>query len=199
MSLASRIIMLAGTLSFCVQAQAHTLGLYVTGAEGLSPDSSQMMRVELQRLLTPAGIEVIWKDHSARKRGEDFNFVAVGSFQGSCSATEPMAKGPSAGLMSLGDTSVSGTEVLPFFQINCPQLVRMLTNEDSQALMGRALARVIAHELYHIIGRTPVHRNSGIAKAAFSVSDLLNPEVEFDIASIVQMKRVRSIPQSEAS
>jgi hypothetical protein len=110
-----------------------------------------------------------------------------------------MTAEPGDKLISLADTSVSGTKVLPFFQVNCPQLVRMLTSENSQGLLGRALARVIAHELYHIIGRTPVHRNSGIAKAAFSVRDLLNPEVQFDIGSIVQMKHARSIPHSEVS
>ena len=57
-----------------------------------------------------------------------------------------------------------------------------------QAALGRALARVIAHEIYHIVGETTDHQYSGVAKASFSVRDLLTARFDFDMASLARMR-----------
>jgi len=49
-------------------------------------------------------------------------------------------------------------------------------------VFGRAIARVLAHELYHVLARTESHAAKGVAQRALSGSDLaadqlgLNPE-----------------------
>jgi hypothetical protein len=46
--------------------------------------------------------------------------------------------------------------------------------EPSQAetLFGRALGRVVAHELIHMISGSAIHSHEGIARSAFSRNDL---------------------------
>jgi hypothetical protein len=191
MSLMLRALLLVFCLSVCAQAQTRTLALYSGPARGLDADSSFMMRAELQRLLAPAGLEVAWKNSAEHKTGDDFELVAVGSFEGSCSAAEPAVLTPVSAVdtvASLADTSISDGRILPFFHVDCTRLVRMLGSGPDRAMIGRALARVIAHELYHIVAGTAEHQNTGVAKAAFSVRDLITPRFDFDFLSLAQMK-----------
>jgi len=200
MSLTLRATLLIICLSVCAQAQTRTLALYFGPARGLDAGSSVMMRAELQRLLDPAGLEVAWKDSADHHAGDDYALVAVGSFEGSCSAAEPVLTPVSAvdTVARLADTSISDGRVLPFFHVDCARLVRMLGSGADKALLGRALARVIAHELYHIVAGTAEHQYSGVAKAAFSVRDLVTPRFEFDMMSLDQMKPPQTKPISIA-
>jgi hypothetical protein len=45
--------------------------------------------------------------------------------------------------------------------------------------MGRALGRVLAHELYHIFANTTRHAADGVGKPAYSVADLLSADFRF--------------------
>jgi hypothetical protein len=64
----------------------------------------------------------------------------------------------------------------------------MLGHSPDPQVLGRALARVIAHELYHIITGTTDHHATGVAKAAFSARDLTDARFEFDNSSISRMR-----------
>ena len=50
----------------------------------------------------------------------------------------------------------------------------------SEEVFGRAVARVVAHELYHILGRTCSHGHSGIARHSLSGQDLVAERLHFD-------------------
>jgi hypothetical protein len=72
----------------------------------------------------------------------------------------------------------------------------MLGAQVESPILGRALGRVIAHELYHIVGQTAEHHDTGVAKAVFSIRDLKNPRFEFDAWSLDRM-RLPSLADSE--
>ncbi len=46
-------------------------------------------------------------------------------------------------------------------------------------MYGRAVGRVLAHELYHIFANTQ-HHGSGVGKAAYTVDNLLGTVFQFD-------------------
>jgi hypothetical protein len=58
---------------------------------------------------------------------------------------------------------------------------------------GRALARVIAHELYHIVMRTTDHSRNGVSRSCFSTADLVTERFVFEDAVLAQL---RARPQS---
>src|SRR4051812_45415095 len=118
-----RDLLLIFCLSVCAQAQTRTLALYTELPRGLEAESRAAMRDELQRLLGPAGIDVLWKRMSERKAGENFDLVAVISFVGSC-APDKLSNAGSP--VSLADTSISDGHILPFFRIDCTRLAAML-------------------------------------------------------------------------
>ena len=64
----------------------------------------------------------------------------------------------------------------------------MLGRSPDAQVLGRALARVIAHEIYHIVAGTTDHHETGVAKAAFSARDLTGARFEFDNSSISRMR-----------
>ena len=64
----------------------------------------------------------------------------------------------------------------------------MLGPQVEPATFGRALARVAAHEIYHIVAQTTEHQERGVAKAAFSVRDLMSARFDLDIWSIERMR-----------
>ena len=189
-------ILLVCSLSVCARADGRTLALYLKHPERLNRESAQAMRSELNRLLAPAGIGVVWKDFADRKAGEDFDVVAVGSIEGSCAPGEANLIGG----LGLADAAVSADGVLPYFKVDCTRLMRMLGNESSPSKAGRALARVIGHELYHILARTSEHPSAGLAKAAFSVNDLILPGLDFDAATLTLLQRpIRDLPARTAA
>jgi hypothetical protein len=47
---------------------------------------------------------------------------------------------------------------------------------------------VIAHELYHVLGRTLAHTKSGLTKARFEPSDLLDKRAEFGNAHATHLQ-----------
>jgi hypothetical protein len=65
-------------------------------------------------------------------------------------------------------------------------------------MIGRALARVIGHELYHILASTCQHPNAGLAKAAFSLDDLVAPGMNFDVTSLGRMSKVSIAKRTKA-
>ena len=55
-------------------------------------------------------------------------------------------------------------------------------------LYGRAMARVVAHELYHVLMRTTEHARAGVARSCFSTSDLLTERFEFEGATLARLR-----------
>ena len=185
MWLTLRAMALVLFVSVCAHSQARTLGLYSNTPQGLDAEADAAMRSEVQRLLAPADINVVWKDSGSRNAAEDFELVVVASLQGSCSAVPPPLVSMSA---ALADTSISDGHILPFFRVDCARVTQMLGARVEPAVLGRALARVMAHEIYHIVARTTHHHDTGVAKAVFSVRDLTTPRFEFDPWSLDRMQ-----------
>ncbi len=71
---------------------------------------------------------------------------------------------------------------------------------EREEVFGRALARVVAHELYHIFVRTVDHSSDGICKSAFSVQELLGDDFQIKIRNMAELRRVvlRSEPAEAA-
>jgi hypothetical protein len=196
MSWTLRALLLLLGFSFCAQAQTRRLALYAEPPRDLDAQAGSLMRSELQRLLEPAGIEVVWKRMADRQAGEIFDLVAVTSFTGSCSVDKPVLATQAS--VSLADTSISDGRILPFFRIDCPKIIGMLGSQTEPAFVGRALARVAAHEIYHIIAQTAEHQERGVAKASFSIRDLTADRFELDAWSLNRMRLKSTIAEIAA-
>jgi hypothetical protein len=106
-------------------------------------------------------------------------------FKGTCDADDlaPVDGYPGP----LGWTHISDGEILPFSDINCDGIRLFLQRDllrvpeiNRPEMYGRALARVLAHELYHIFAKTTKHAAWGIGKPAYTVQELLSHKFQFE-------------------
>jgi hypothetical protein len=141
------------------------------------------MKRELSALMHQAGYSVQWRSVDA-DRSEDAvtSLLAVLELNGVCGIASGYPETePSAALFtSLATTTVTDGHVLPFSSLNCTALSRSVSAalaKDAGArrdfLYGRAMARVVAHELYHVLLRTTEHARSGVGRSCFTTGDLL--------------------------
>jgi hypothetical protein len=194
--MSARWLVLLGILALpvCAQAQTRTLAVYAEDMRRLDSTVSQSLQVELQRVLAPAGIEMTMRE--GQRSGDEFQLLVVGSFDGNCSIDKfPAAHTVSLRAGPLADTSISGGHVLPYFRVDCNRVIETLAPalqtlavSMRNACLGRALARVIAHEIYHIVAQTIDHQESGIAKAALSLKDLTSLQFDLNAASLHRMQ-----------
>ena len=68
-------------------------------------------------------------------------------------------------------------------------VIRCETVEERNRRYGRALGRVVAHELYHILANTTDHSRHGLAKALLTVSELVLDPCRFGSHEIERIRK----------
>jgi len=157
------------------------------------------MKLELGALMSVPGYHVEWRDSHSPDRNVDNAELVIVELRGSCGVPpEGLATRRSGRADSLASTHVSGAKVLPFSWVNCDNLTRLLAPSlagESEAqcdyLYGRAMARLVAHELYHILANTREHGREGIGKAGFTSKDLLSERLGFATPAIALIAKAR--------
>ena len=187
-------------LTSAAHAQTRTLALYAEKPSGMDSFTFQSLQEELWRLLAPADVDLKWKEADQRYPGEHFDLAIVGSFDGSCAFGDSSSRGnvSSAPSGSLAHTEITSGRILPFFRVDCVKLTEMLEPAlqryqgwTRHNIAGRAVARVIAHEVYHILAKSVDHSDSGVAKPCFSVHDLTTDTFAFELQSLAEMRPVQ--------
>jgi len=161
--------------------------------------SLEHMKRELGALMSVPGYRVEWRDAQSPDRNVDNAELVVVELRGSCGVPPGwLAAGHTGRADSLASTHVSGAKVLPFSWLNCDSLTRLLApslagEADAQRdyLYGSAMARLVAHELYHILANTREHGREGIGKAGFTSKDLLSERFGFATASTALIAKAR--------
>ena len=140
---------------------------------------------EMANIMQPAGVELEWRSLETNTGNEVSVELAVIHFKGHCDADGLTAVDGYPG--PLGWTHISDGEILPFSDVNCDGLRLFLQRDllklpeaDRPAVFGRAMARVLAHELYHVFAKTRKHGSWGIAKPAYSIGELLAKKFVFE-------------------
>ena len=173
-----------------------SVGVYVSFEQAPREILPAALREEVRSILAPLGFHIEWRDMAAAG-AEAWADLAVVTFQGHCDfdGTAFPAFVPGA----LGWTRVTDGHIQPFAEIDCDRIgslvqnrLRALPFEDRERLFERAVARVVAHELYHVFVRTLVHGETGAGKAEFTASDLLSDRFPF------RAEQARALRQSSA-
>jgi hypothetical protein len=154
------------------------------------------MRQELARLMQTAGYELEWRGPQD-SHIDTVAFLAVVEFKGDCEVPSEILP-PSRilrGVTDLASTFISDGQVLPFSWVNCANVTRFLAPAllDQPAaygdfIFGRAIARLIAHEFYHMLIQTRDHTRKGVSKPYFTAADLMNNSFEFEGAVLAQLQ-----------
>ena len=177
------------------------LVVYLTSNSGtgsVQPQRSiDYMKLEVGRLMAMAGYRVTWRDARSSGRETINGALALVELRGLCgiSTGSPLRDAGPMKSNSFATTSVSEGRVLPFSAVHCDNLTTALagplaTEPGSRRdyLYGRAMARVLAHELYHVLLRTVDHAHSGIARTSFNATDLLTERFDFETTTLAKLR-----------
>lgn len=139
------------------------------------------MQSELARILSPSGLSADWRaNDGSRDRGDDFPGIVVFRYHGQCTFLGIAENGEETpGGEALAETDTVDGHVLPFAGVNCDRIRALIAPALKQMpaswkneMLGRALARVTAHEIYHMLAGVRTHDDRGIFQAGHSRRDL---------------------------
>jgi hypothetical protein len=158
----------------------------------------QEMRHEAGQILETSGVRLGWRLRSEAMNAT-FNDLVVMTFNGSCSFDPAPPIYDEMGPLAI--TRTANGEVQPFGEVNCDRVVNsvrsaMLGQDYPRAdmLIGRALGRVVAHELVHMLTKSGHHAREGVEKAALSGRQLIAaslPLSAMDVDRLIQERRGR--------
>ena len=158
------------------------------------------LRLELGRLVSPIGLNTEWKSLSDPRSGDSAPALVVISFKGRCDTVslEPRRSSPGA----LAWTHISDGQILPFIDVDCEKTRQFLQlgllrfdGGLRDGILGRALARLVAHEMYHVFAETTHHGKEGVAEPSCTATELLSDDFRFAEPQFrtLRSSRLRSI------
>ena len=150
------------------------------------------MRHELDQIVSGSNLRIDWRLRADLKDGESVSDLILVKFHGTCRMVwEPSA---SEGRGPLAFTHSSDGEILPFSEVSCDRVRALarsaMTVADSvrgDRLMGRALARVVAHEVYHILSHRQQHSSGGLFKKYLTGAQLISEEYRFSEKDLLRL------------
>jgi hypothetical protein len=150
------------------------------------------MKREFASIMQGAGLQFDYKLRSELSEFDTPGDIILVKFKGQCRMKLLPElfdeRGPFA------TTEMVDGNVQPFSQIACDRVrvsVRSSMSgrqkQDGDTVLGRALGRVLAHEVYHILSKSPHHGSKGVARTSLSSVHLTAEKLEFDLSDIGKM------------
>lgn len=157
------------------------------------------MKAEMAKLMRSVGVNLRWWD--ARKESGVAHELVIVELRGICSAPHQIPSGPQlSNQASLGSSAVADGRILPFSYVDCEALTRFIGHSVADLpapqrdfTYGRAMARLAAHELYHVLSQRTDHPQTGVGKAQFGASDLLSDHLEFEETMVAKERSARNL------
>lgn len=182
------LILFAGTAS--AQALEGPVTILFKSDRPLPTGVLNAMQREADAAVFPSLIRLAWQSQNAAEAPSVHYRLAVLNFRGECRVGAPLPPGSgSTNVDALGQTQSVNGEVLPISDIQCDATrqyldreLRGLTVPEQDEALGRALGRVVAHELYHILLRTRAHAKTGLGRPMLSRAELLSARHTFAAA-----------------
>jgi len=164
------------------------IGVFLNFDRDPSQSLVQAMEREVGAVLAETGARFSWLNLNTDLQTETFDDLAVLRFQGSCRTEAPSRPSfPLAAPITLASTDVSSDSVGSYGSVLCDQIKTHISGmldapelRERETLLGRALGRVVAHELYHMLAKTEEHTVGGITKALQTPFDLVRENFHLD-------------------
>jgi hypothetical protein len=149
-----------------------------------SQRSVATMEREAEKLLSESGVSLDWRMRNRLSPGESFSRLAVVELKGRCEMLPFLsAARPPSG--RLGVTYRMDGRVIPFSEVECDAVRSTLGAAHlpvdpaaRELLYGRALGRVLAHELLHVINQSGRHTKDGVGQKYFSAATLTGDHID---------------------
>jgi hypothetical protein len=149
-----------------------------------SEESVAEMKRETASILRPAGFVFDWHFRNEVGHSSYVNLILV-KLRGKC-LMDPFQRSHPV-REPLASSHTTRTTVMRFADIKCDAVSSLVGPADG-VLFGRALGRVLAHELWHILGNTFGHGENGIAQRSLSAEQLISGRLDLDPADLERFR-----------
>ena len=157
------------------------------------PAIMEYIRDELASIMSPMGFHIEWRSLSEEVGYPEAVKLAVITFKGHCDASGNLPVFRNGGVLGL--THISDGAILPFSEVDCDAIrasiqkgLSMRYSDNRPKIFGRAVARVLAHELYHVFARTSKHRSCGLGKSTYTETELLSDDFQFEKGDAIALR-----------
>jgi hypothetical protein len=181
---------------FCAPAPvmaASAVTLVLQFDHAYSTRSLDVMEHEVASIVRESGIKVDWKLLADMHSSDSFESLVVIRFRGACSMEPPPPLGDERGYYAF--TYVSDGAVLPFSEVECDKISNSIRAAMSKrqwgerdSILGRALGRVLAHELFHMLAKSQHHAEEGVTKSALSPAQLISDKLSMSPADLKKLR-----------
>jgi hypothetical protein len=161
-----------------------------------SPASVKEMERESGFILKSTGLKLDWRT-LAEAQFSSYPDLVVMTFKGACEYAPAAPRYDELGPLAI--THTTNGEVQPFGEVDCNRVISTargaMTGEDysrADLLIGRALGRVVAHELVHMLTKSGVHGTEGVEKPALSGKQLIAGVLPLSVFDIDRLKLERA-------
>jgi hypothetical protein len=160
--------------------------------ETYSPKSIDAMEREVTSIVGKS-IKLDWRLISDVRSSDAFESLMVVHFHGACIMQPVPYLIDERGYYAY--THVSDGKVLPFSEVECDKIASSIQPEISKSqwhnrdsILGRAMGRVLAHELYHMLAKSQHHSDEGVTKSALSPAALISNKLKMSRADLGMLK-----------
>jgi hypothetical protein len=178
-----------------VQDSASDVTVVVDIKGPYSSTAIKEMQREATQIIESSGIRLDWQRRENISAAV-FNDLVVMTFKGSCTFDPAPPRYDELGPYAI--TRTANGEVQPFGEVDCDRVVNSVRTamfgEDyakGELLIGRALGRVVAHELVHMLTKSGKHGQEGVEKAALSGKQLIARSLPLSAMDVDRLKLER--------
>ena len=182
---------------FCVPAPvkaASAVTLVLQFDDAYSIKSLNAMKREVNSIVGESGITVDWRLIADVRSSESFESLVVVRFRGACIMQPVPYLMDERGYYAF--THISDGNVLPFSEVECDKVTSsirpaMSKNQwrERDSILGRALGRVLAHELFHMLTKTQHHADEGVTKSSLSPAQLIADRLSMTPADLKKLSK----------
>lgn len=158
-----------------------------------SQNSIREMQREAGLILKSSGYRLGWTMLGADPHATYRDLVVL-TFHGFCRYDSAVPRSTVSGSYAL--THITDGEIMPFGEVDCDRVVGAVRNamsgrDESKAdkLVGRALGRVVAHELVHMLTKSAQHASEGVEKSALSGTQLIENTLPLSALDIDRLQQ----------
>lgn len=186
------------------------LALYIPASAGIPPSTvadvtvvldfrgpssvatTKEMQREAAQILGASGVHLSFTSRE-QASAKDFSDLVVMTFRGNCKAEPPMPRYDESGPYAV--TWTTDGRVLPFGEVDCAKVIHSVRSAmwggdlaRSEMFYGRALGRVVAHELVHMLTRSGDHARNGVQRESLSARDLTGASLTLSKEDLNRLK-----------
>jgi len=172
---------------------ASAVTLVLQFDQAYSTESIDAMEHEVASIVSESGIKVDWRLLSDMHSSESFAELVVVRFRGACNMDPGPPLGDERGYYAF--TYISDGSVLPFSEVECDKVSSSIRPAMSKqqwrkrdSILGRALGRVLAHELFHMLAKSEHHAAEGVTKSALSPAQLISDKLTMSPADLEKLR-----------